>query len=507
MPRRVILAIDQGTTNTKAIAVDRCGAVLARANRPVQVAFPEPGWVEQDPEALWRSVLEAVAACLAEAGDAAVEAVGVTNQRESVIAWERTTGRPVGPCVVWQCRRTAPVCAALRARDLGDLVQARSGLAIDPLFSASKARWLLEHTPDGVRRAVAGELCLGTVDSWLVWKLTGGRVHATDVSNASRTQLLNLADVAWDAELLEVFGIPMVALPDVRPSAGVFGETAGDGPLPPGIPVASAIGDSHAALFGHGAFEPGPVKATYGTGSSLMTVVPVAAPSKDGLSTTVAWGLPGRTSYAREGNITATGSAVEWVAGLIGVKTSDDVAALAASVPDCAGVFLVPAFAGLGAPHWDPDARGLLCGLSRGTTPAHVARAAIEAIAYQVRDVFDLMRTETAGTPPALLADGGAARNDQLMQFQADVLGCPVLRSRSTDLSALGAAQLAGLSVGLWTMDDLRERPRDVDHFEPRENSEIRDRSYAGWRAAVSRARSRAPDDVGAPRVRSSCHG
>ena len=492
MPRRSVLAIDQGTTNTKALLMDEAGDLLARASRPMRVSFPQPGWVEQDAEALWQATLEATEACLADAGRPDVDAIGVTNQRESVIVWERQSGRPVGPCIVWQCRRTAPFCADLRARGLDRLVQQKTGLSIDPLFSASKAGWLLDHTPDGRARAAQGELCVGTVDSWLLWKLTGGAVHACDASNAARTQLLDLRSVSWDAEMMGVFGIPEAALPRIGPSSGIFGVTAPAGGLAGGIPIASLVGDSHAALFGHAAFSPGPVKATYGTGSSLMTLVDGPALSRAGLSTTVAWALPDRTSYALEGNITVTGGAVDWLGQFLGLDDpAQAVADLAATVPDSGGVHLVPAFAGLGAPHWDVEARGLLCGLTRGTTAAHVARATIDSIAYQVCDVFEVMRSEAPAVLPELLADGGATRNDYLMQFQADVLGCPVHRSRSADLSACGAAWLAGLAVGVWRgLDDLRSLPRATDRFEPRIDAGERTRLVDGWRQAVARALS-----------------
>jgi len=486
-----VLAIDQGTTNTKAALLDDSGRVMSSASRPMRVDFPQPGWVEQDPDALWQTSVEAMSACLAAAGNPSVAALGVTNQRESVMLWDRRSGRPAGPCLVWQCRRTAPFCADLRARGLGPMVQAKTGLALDPLFSASKARWLLDRVPDGFARAAAGDLCLGTVDSWLLWNLTGGAVHACDVSNAARTQLLDLASAAWDRRLLDLFGIPEAALPRIRPSSGVFGLTVPSGGVPGGVPIGSLIGDSHAALFGHAAFTPGAAKATYGTGSSLMTLLDAPVRSRGGLSTTVAWGMGGRTFYALEGNITVTGGAVDWLSRLLGADDPQRVADLAGSVADSGGVYVVPAFAGLGAPHWDADARGLACGLSRGTTAAHLARATVDSIAYQVRDVFEAMRSESPVPLPELLADGGAARNDRLMQFQADILGFPVLRNRSTDLSVLGAAWLAGLAVGVWRgLDDLRALPRAADRFEPRLDDRERARLLDGWREAVDRARS-----------------
>ncbi len=492
MTERHVLAIDQGTTNTKVLMFDERGVVVARAARPVSIGFPRPGWVEQDAGALWRSVEDAIDECLAVAAGRRVDAVGVTNQRESVLLWDRASGRPIGPAIVWQCRRTADFCRELRDRGMQTLLEERTGLTIDPLFSASKLRWLLQTTPDADRRAAAGELCGGTIDSWVLWNLSGGSVHACDATNASRTQLLNLHTLDWDDELLALFDIPRALLPAVKPSSGIFGESVGHGRLAGGIPLASAIGDSHAALFGHAAFNPGSVKATYGTGSSLMTLIGKPVRSPHGLSTTVAWALGEAASYALEGNITTTGGAVDWLGTFLGLpEGAAGVADLANTVADPGGVHLVPAFAGLGAPYWDADARGLLCGMTRGTTAAHVARATLESIAFQVRDVFEVMR-EDAGAASTLLADGGASRNDTLMQIQADALGLPVVRADSADVSACGAAWLAGLAVGIWpSTSDLERLPRSVSSFEPRMPESERESRYAGWKEAVARARLR----------------
>jgi glycerol kinase len=489
---KLILAVDQGTTNTKALLMDRAGSVLLRASRPLAVSFPQPGWVEQDARDLWTSVTEAVDECLAQCGDAEIAAVGISNQRESAVVWDRRTGTPAGPCVIWQCRRTAAFCDELRLSGLDATIRERSGLPLDPLFSASKFRWLLDHIEDGAARAAAGDLRAGTVDSWLLWNLTGGAVHATDAGNASRTQLLNLERCAWDAELLGIFAIPAACLPEVRASSSVVGTTAGFGRLPAGVPVASLVGDSHAALFGHAAFAPGAVKATYGTGSSLMSPLDRPVVSAHGLSTTVAWAQPGRIRYALEGNITNTGGAVQWLGDFLGLAGgAESVARLAAGVADSAGAYLVPAFAGLGAPHWDAGARGVLCGLTRGTTPAHVARATVDSIAYQVADVFQAMRQDAAMPLPALFADGGASRNGRLMQFQADILACPVIRSGSADLSAIGAAWLAGLAVGYWeSLDELQRLPRATTRFEPAMRESRRAELLSGWRDALGRSRS-----------------
>lgn len=489
MARRHILAIDQGTTNTKVLLFDDEVRVVARASRPVSIAFPQPGWVEQDPAGLWRSVEEGIAACLSAAG-VHPDIVAVTNQRESVVVWERASGRPLGPCITWQCRRTSAFCDELRSRGLQHTIEQKTGLTIDPLFSASKIRWLLDAIPNGRARAEAGELCAGTVDSWVLWHLTGGAVHACDATNASRTQLYSLDSGSWDEELLQIFDIPRPLMPEIRPSSGEFGTTRRAGALTDGLSVAALIGDSHAALFGQAAFQPGMVKATYGTGSSLMIVTASPRHSKHGLSTTVAWQLPDKTVYALEGNITMTGGAIDWFGQFIGAAdAATTIADLAATASDAGGVYVVPAFAGLGAPHWDDRARGVICGLTRGTTAAHVARATIESVAYQVRDVFDAMASDTSQVPVSLLADGGASRNDKLMQFQADMLGCPVVRTSSADLSALGAAWLAGLATNIWpSLDALTKLPRTVDRFEPSMSRAERDERYAGWIDAVRRA-------------------
>lgn len=488
-----ILALDQGTTNTKALLLDREGRIVQAASRPVAIRFPRPGWVEQDARELWRSVMEAAGECLARAGGGAPVAIGIANQRESVLVWDKHSSEPLGPCITWQCRRTSEFCARLRAEGRAGWLAERTGLPIDPLFSASKARWLLDQIPDGARRAAAGELAIGTVDSWMLWNLTGGARHACDYTNASRTQLFNIHRLAWDAELLDLFGIPCAALPEPRPSSAIFGETAaGLGALPAGVPIAALAGDSHAALFGHAIFAPGAVKATYGTGSSLMCVTPAPVLSAHGIAATIAWSAAGQTRYALEGNIAATGAAVEWLGEFLGLEArAEDVAKLAASVKDSAGVYLVPAFAGLGAPHWNDRARGVLAGLTRGTTAAHAARAAIEAVAYQVRDVFDAMEHDAGVALPQLLADGGATKNALLMQFQADILGRPVAASAAAEVSALGAAWLAGLATGFWkSLDELRALPRQERRFEPRMSPDRREKLYAGWREAVARAAS-----------------
>ena len=488
-----VLAIDQGTTNTKALLVDESGATVARASRSLAQAYPRPGWVEQDPAEIWASVRGAVADLLAAvpASASQVRAIGLSNQREATILWERASGRALGPVVGWQCHRTAPLCEDLRARGLEPLLRERTGLTVDPMFSATKARWLLDNTPDGQRRAEAAELCVGTMDSWLLWNLTGGRLHACDVTNASRTQLFGLRSLAWDHELLDLFGLPASLLPEVRPSSGPFGEAVALGDLGVGAPIAGVIGDSHGAMFGHASFAAGAVKATYGTGSSLMAPTAGVVTSRHGISGTVAWELAGQpTVYALEGNIYATGAAVQWLGEALSLpEPGSGIESLAGGAVDNGGVYFVPAFAGLGAPHWNADARALFAGITRGTTAAHLARAAIEAIAYQVRDVFDAMQADYGRRLEYLLADGGASRNEALMQFQADLLDRPVLRSTSAELSALGAAYLAGLGSGLWSdLGEVERLAQPRRRFEPTMPASERERLYSGWRDALARA-------------------
>lgn len=489
MKTRFILAIDQGTTNTKVLLVDPCGVVTHRASRPLSVSYPQPAWVEQDPLALWQSTQEAIEECLQTAGNPELAAIAVSNQRESVVLWERRSGLPVGPCVIWQCQRGAAFCKELEAKGLEPVLRQRTGLTIDPMFSASKIRWLLDHKENGRSRAEQGELCLGTVDSWVLFNLTGGQVHACDMTNASRTQLLDLYTLRWDPEILDIFSIPAAALPVIKPSSIIYGETVASGSLPAGIPIASLIGDSHAALFGHAGFQPGAIKATYGTGSSLMTPIPEPIISQRGLSTTIAWAQPEKVTYALEGNIYVTGAAVEWLGQLLNLDDSGrQIEELAASVKSTDGVYLVPAFVGLGAPHWNDAARGMITGLTRGTTQAHMARATLESIAYQIRDIFDVMQAE-AGTPlQMLLVDGGPSRNNLLMQFQSDIINCPIRRSSSADVSALGAAYLAGLATGVWQSEaEIAELPRPHDSFEPHMADSERTELYAGWQQAIAR--------------------
>ena len=484
---KFILALDEGTTNIKAFLVDETGSFGKEASGPLSIAYPKPAWVEQDPQEIWQNCLAVMTQVLEGISKEQVVAVAITNQRESVLAWERATGIPLGPCVTWQCHRGAEYCNELRQRGLANTIFYLTGLTIDPMFSASKARWLLDHIPDGQSRAQAGDICLGTIDSWLLWNLTGGAVHACDVTNASRTQLFSLQSLAWDETLLGIFKIPLAALPEIRLSSSYFGESVKLPGIPAGLPIGSLIGDSHAALFGHAGFQAGAIKATYGTGSSLMTPTLMRITSKKGLSSSIAWGYQ-QARYALEGNIYVTGAAVQWLSELLGLVRADEVESLANEASDNGGVYFVPALAGLGAPYWKDSARGLITGLTRGSTAAHVAQATLESIAYQIRDVFEIMQAE-AGIPlRMLLVDGGPTCNQALMQFQADILGVPVLRSLASDVSALGAAYLAGLTVGMWTSEaDIIHLSRPQVRYEPMMDDTQRNQLYTGWKEAVDR--------------------
>ncbi|HLV99930.1 MAG TPA: glycerol kinase GlpK [Ktedonobacterales bacterium] len=487
MKRASILALDQGTTNTKALLIDESGVVLSRASQPIRQVYPRPAWVEQDALEIWYSVQAVIDACLDGQETGSLRALAISNQREAILLWERQSGRPLGPCISWQCRRTADMCEQLKAQGLEPLIRERTGLMIDPLFSATKARWLLDQVEAGQQRAERGDVCLGTVDSWLLWNLSGGTVHGTDVSNAARTQLFNIFQVQWDSDLLNIFGVPQAALPVVRPSGAVHGSTVELGKLPPHIPIASLIGDSHAALFGQAGFRPGVIKATYGTGSSLMTPLDALRVSGHGLATTIAWAREGAVTYALEGNISVTGAAIQWLGQFLGLPNpAQDITRLAASVADAGGLYFVPALVGLGAPHWAEAARGLMTGFTQGSTVAHLARATLESVAYQIRDVFEAMEAETSQPLHLLLADGGASRSNLLMQLQADMLGRPVLRSASPEVSALGGAYLAGLSVGVWSTEaEIAQLVPARQRFEPQTEPTQRESRYAGWRRAL----------------------
>lgn len=489
---RLLLAIDQGTTNTKAILVARDGQPVFVASSPICLLQPRPDFVEQNPLSIWESVTKAIAGCIKHPGAGSIVAIGIANQRETIIAWERKTGKPVAPAIVWQCRRSASICAELEQNGLTKLLRERTGLGIDPLFSASKIRWLLENVNGLQKQTEDGEICFGTVDSWLIWKLTGGKTYACDASNASRTQLLNLKTGDWDEDLLRLFGIPRFALPKVQDSSGFFGECAEIAGLE-GTPILSAIGDSHAAMAGHASYAPGTIKATYGTGSSIMTLLPEFRLTEAGIATTIAWQIQGKPCFALEGNISMTGSAVQWVGEFLGLSDPvKDTVKLSETVKDSAGVHFVPAMVGLGAPYWDTEARGVLMGLGRSSRAAHMARAAIESIAFQICDVFEVMETEATCALPVLYADGGGTRNNSLMQLQANILDKPVLRSQREELSALGTAWMAGLALNWWkSLSELENLRSDTNKFLPQLTHQQRNLQYAGWKNAVARTRFR----------------
>ncbi len=508
-----ILALDQGTTSSRAIAFDRHGRVAAVAQREFAQHFPQPGWVEHDADEIWSSQLAVARECVRQLAVSSSEApriaaIGITNQRETTVLWDRATGQPLAPAIVWQDRRTTARCEQLRRQGKAALIQRKTGLVLDAYFSATKLEWLLDQVPGARARAEAGELAFGTIDSWLIWNLTAGRVHATDASNAARTMLMNIHTLAWDDELLRLFNIPRAVLPRIVPSSGVLGDTA-EGLLGAPMPIAGVAGDQQAATFGQACFAPGMAKNTYGTGCfMLMNTGSVAVKSRHQLLTTVGWQGPEidpvraepvetRTAYCLEGSVFTAGATVQWLRdGLQMIQSASDIEALAASVPDTGDVFLVPAFAGLGAPDWDGRARGALVGLTRGSTRAHIARAALEAIALQSADLFGAMVGDAGIQLTELRVDGGASRNNLLMQMQADLLGVPVVRPRVTETTALGAAYLAGLATGIWSGGaEIAAQWQADRRFEPRLPEPERLARIARWREAVERARGWARDD------------
>ncbi|HUO83748.1 MAG TPA: glycerol kinase GlpK [Thermoanaerobaculia bacterium] len=490
---QAILALDQGTTSSRAILFDAAGSVLAVAQREFRQIFPQPGWVEHDADEIWTTQIEVAAEAIARAGVVEIAAIGITNQRETTVLWDRATGRPLSNAIVWQDRRTAETCEQLEAAGHKELFRARTGLVIDPYFSGTKIRWLLDNI-DGARdRAEAGELAAGTIDCWLLWNLTGGRLHATDVTNASRTLLFDIHRATWDDQLLDLLEVPRSLLPEVLPSSGIFGETAKGLPIPAGIPIAGVAGDQQAALFGQRCVAPGMAKNTYGTGSFVvLNTGSSVARSIRGILSTVAWQIAGSPiEYAIEGSIFITGAAVQWLRDGLGIiDSAAEVERLAGSVPDSGGVVFVPAFTGLGTPHWDPHARGTILGITRGTTAAHLARATLEAIAMQSAEVLEAMHLDSGIAIRELRVDGGGSTNDLLMQIQADLAGIPVLRTRVSETTALGVAYLAGLATGVWRSQEEIDAQWSVDRrFEPSLDAsrrlELRDR----WLRAIERAR------------------
>jgi glycerol kinase len=489
-----VLALDQGTTSSRAILFGHDGRVAAVAQQEFRQIYPRSGWVEHDPEDIWHSQMQTAQRVLAEAGAGnTVAAVGITNQRETTVVWERSTGKPVYNAIVWQCRRTAGLCRQLIDEGFDKAILEKTGLVTDAYFSGTKLAWILDNVPGARARAERGELLFGTIDTFLLWRLTEGRVHATDVSNASRTLLYNIHTLDWDDEILARLNIPRALLPQVLPSSGVFGETRLLGSA--AVPVAGIAGDQQAATFGQICTQPGMTKNTYGTGCfMLMNTGSDSVRSRNRLLTTIGWKLgDAPVQYALEGSVFIAGAAVQWLRdGLALVATASETDAVAASVSSTGGVYFVPAFVGLGAPYWDPDARGALVGLSRGTERAHIVRAALEAVAYQTRDVVEAMVSDSGIALQTLRVDGGMSRNDFVLQFQADVLGVPVQRPAVTETTALGAAYLAGLAVGYWqSAADLERNWHVQASFEPRMSTDQRDALYAGWRHAVRQVQTR----------------
>mgnify|MGYP001186191617 CR=1 FL=1 len=492
---RYILALDQGTTSSRAILFDHDFRIVGIAQQEFSQHFPQPQWVEHDPLEIWQTQLQTSRDVLRNARiePRQIAAIGISNQRETTVMWDRRTGDPVHRAIVWQDRRTAEMCDRLVRDGHAPAIQQKTGLVIDPYFSATKIRWLLDHVPDLRPRCERGEIAFGTIDTWLAWKLTGGRLHITDATNASRTMLYNIHTGDWDDDLLALLSIPRSILPQVRNSSEIYGECDVD-LLGAAIPLAGIAGDQQAALFGQACFDPGMVKNTYGTGCfMLMNTGGKPVMSKHRLLTTVAWQLDGRRTYALEGSVFIGGAVVQWLRDQLGlIRKSADIEPLARSVPDNGGVYLVPAFAGLGAPHWDPYARGTITGLTRGTSAGHIARAALEGIAHQVADVIEVMQQDAAEPIAQLRADGGAAANDLLLQFQADMLGVQVLRPAVTETTALGAAALAGLAVGYWSSPDEIRHHWQIDRaFDPQMSADQRRAHRDGWRSALQRAKHR----------------
>ena len=486
-----ILALDQGTTSSRAMLVGHDGKVAGLAQAAFRQIFPKPGWVEHDPKEIWSTQFGVAMEAAAQAGarPESIAAIGVTNQRETAIVWDRKTGEPVYNAIVWQDRRTAGMCDQLREQDHEKLIQEKTGLVLDAYFSGTKVRWILDNVAGARARAERGELCFGTVDSWLIWNLTDGEKHVTDVTNASRTMLFDVHKQAWDDELLELLQVPRAMLPDVVGSSEICGETNA---VLKGIPIAGIAGDQQAALFGQMCTQPGMVKCTYGTGTfMLLNTGEKPVLSRNKLLTTVASRINGKTQYALEGSVFIAGAVVQWLRDELEIiRTSEEIEALAASVADTGGVYLVPAFSGLGAPHWDPYARGTIVGLTRGSNRAHIARAALEGIAFQISDIVGAMESDSGEPVAELRVDGGASRNNLLMQMQADLLGVPVTRPSNPETTVLGATYLAGLAVGFWPDQESIAEQWQIDRqFKPQMSAQQRDRERAAWTRALERAK------------------
>lgn len=493
MTKKYVLALDQGTTSSRTILFDETSNIVAVAQKEFTQIFPKPGWVEHNANEIWSTQIGTMAEVVANAGidPSEIAAIGITNQRETTVVWEKATGKPVYNAIVWQSRQTMGICDDIKAKGLADKFRQKTGLVVDAYFSGTKVKWILDNVEGARAKAEAGELLFGTIDTWLIWKLSGGKVHVTDYSNASRTLMYNIRDLKWDDELLEILTVPKSMLPEVRPSSEVYGLTAPAVFQGAEIPIAGAAGDQQAALFGQTCFRPGMAKNTYGTGCfMLMNTGSELYTSKNGLLTTIAWGIEGKVEYALEGSIFVAGSAVQWLRdGLKAIEAAQDSEYYAGKVSDAEGVYVVPAFVGLGAPYWDMKARGAILGLTRGTTKGHIIRATLDSMAYQTKDVLGAMEADSGIKLQALKVDGGAVANNLLMQFQSDILGVPVDRPVVTETTALGAAYLAGLAVGVWAnKEDLIQNWQLNRRFEPTMGADERAKLYAGWQKAVKRS-------------------
>ncbi|MBS3984457.1 MAG: glycerol kinase GlpK [Selenomonadales bacterium] len=493
MSKKYVLALDQGTTSSRAILFDQDSNIVSVAQKEFTQHFPRPGWVEHDAEEIWSTQIGVAGEAIAKAGinPAEISAIGITNQRETTVVWDKATGKPIYNAIVWQSRQTMDICNDIKAKGLEPTFRAKTGLVVDAYFSGTKAKWILDNINGARERAEKGEILFGTIDTWLIWKLTGGKVHVTDYSNASRTLMYNIKELKWDPEILKILDVPASMLPAVRPSSEVYGHTDPNVFLGAAVPIAGAAGDQQAALFGQTCFKPGMAKNTYGTGCfMLMNTGEKVYESKNGLLTTIAWGLDGKVEYALEGSIFVAGSAVQWLRdGLKLIESAPDSEYFAQKTKDAEGVYVVPAFVGMGAPYWDMKARGAILGLTRGTTKAHVVRATLDSMAYQTKDVLSAMEADSGIKLQALKVDGGAVMNGVLMQFQADVLDVPVDRPEVTETTALGAAYLAGLAVGVWkSKEDLVSKWQLNKRFAPSMPTGQREKLYQGWKKAVKRA-------------------
>ncbi|KQL53975.1 glycerol kinase [Heyndrickxia shackletonii] len=493
--KKYILSLDQGTTSSRAILFDHDGKIVHAAQKEFTQIFPKPGWVEHNANEIWGSILAVIATVLSESGikPDEIEAIGITNQRETTVIWDKETGQPIYNAIVWQSRQTSDICDDLKARGYNDIFKDKTGLLIDPYFSGTKVKWILDHVEDARKRAENGELLFGTIDTWLVWKLSGGAVHVTDYSNASRTLMFNIYDLTWDEELLEILSIPKSLLPEVRPSSEIYAKTSSSHFFGHEVPIAGIAGDQQAALFGQACYQTGMAKNTYGTGCfMLMNTGEQAVKSKHGLLTTIAWGINGKVEYALEGSIFVAGSAIQWLRdGMRMFKDASDSENYASKVDSTDGVYVVPAFVGLGTPYWDSDVRGAVFGITRGTTKEHFVRATLEALAYQTRDVLTAMESDSGISLKTLRVDGGAVKNNFLMEFQSNILGVPVERPFVNETTALGAAFLAGLAVGFWNNQQEIAAQWHVDRrFDPNMREEKKEELYSGWKKAIQAARA-----------------